>query len=92
MIAYPSVGTTNTALMCRKEVVYISRRSAPIQVVMHYPPTEAGTLELARRVASVHADAVNRKIQKLTCPTQQKQRLLAAIIQAAASEDGSQGP
>lgn len=75
-----------------EEVVYISRRSAPIQVVMHYPSTEAGRQELARRVASVHADAVNRKIQKLTCPMQQKQRLLTAVIQTAALEAGSQGP
>lgn len=70
----------------------IGRQSAPIQVVVHHPQTEVGRQELARRVASVHADAVNRRLQRLTCPTQQKQQLLAAIIQTAREEVVRQGP
>lgn len=53
---------------------------------MHCPQTEAGKQELARRVASVHADAVNRKLRRLTCPTQQQQLLLAAVIHTAGEE------
>ena len=91
-MAYHIVGTTNTVLVYCKGVVYIGRRSAPVHVVMHYPQTETGRQELARRVASVHADAVARKIQKLTCPVQQKQQLLTAVIQAAVSEGGGLSP
>lgn len=57
------------------------RKSAPINIIVHYPQTEEGKQELARRVASVHADYVLQKIQKLNCPTQQKQELLDAVIQ-----------
>lgn len=64
----------------------IGRRSAPIEVVVHYPQTEAGRQELARRAAMVHAEAVNRKLQKLTCPAGQKQQLLEAVIHTVLEE------
>ena len=73
----------STVYSIAKEVDAIGRRSAPIQIIVHYPQTETGRQELARRVASVHADAVNRKLQKLTCPTHQKRQLLDAVIQSA---------
>lgn len=56
------------------------RKSAPINIVVHYPKTEAGMAELARRVAEVHADAVNYKLKQLNCPTKQKLDLLDAVI------------
>ena len=57
------------------------RKSVPINIVVHYPKTEAGIAELARRVAEVHADAVNYKLKQLICPTSQKLELLDAIIE-----------
>ena len=57
------------------------RKSAPINIVVHYPKTEAGIAELARRVAEVHADAVNYKLKQLNCPTSQKIELLEAVIE-----------
>lgn len=56
------------------------RKSAPINIIVHYPKTEAGMAELARRVAEVHADAVNYKLKQLNCPTKQKLELLDAVI------------
>lgn len=56
------------------------RKSAPINIIVHYPKTEAGMAELARRVAEVHADAVNYKLKQLNCPTKQKLDLLDAVI------------
>ena len=41
----------------------IARKSAPINVIVHYPKTEQGKRELAERVAGVHADMVNQKIK-----------------------------
>jgi len=57
------------------------RKYAPINIVVHYPKTEQGMAELARRVAEVHADAVDYKLKRLNCPTSQKIALLEAVIQ-----------
>ncbi|MGN1313457.1 MAG: hypothetical protein ACI4VG_00410 [Lachnospiraceae bacterium] len=62
----------------------IARKSAPINVIIHYPKTIEGQCELAERVANVHASLVNRHIQKLNCPSEQKVQLLDAIIAACA--------
>ena len=59
------------------------RKSAPINIIVHYPTTEEGRRELKRRVASVHADAVINSISKLKCPHRDKIRLLDAIIEDA---------
>ena len=56
------------------------RTSAPIKVIVHYPKTEEGKQELARRVADVHADFVISSINKLNCPIKQKLELLQAVI------------
>ena len=58
----------------------MGRKSAPIQVIVHYPKTEEGKQELARRVADVHADFVISTINRLNCPTSQKLELLQAVI------------
>lgn len=62
------------------------RKSAPINIVVHYPKTEEGKQELAERVADVHADMVTRHIQKLNCPSEQKIELLDAVIATASKE------
>lgn len=62
------------------------RKSAPINVIVHYPTTEEGKKELARRVTSVQADFVTDTICKLNCPTSQKLALLNAVIDAAKKE------
>ena len=61
----------------------MSRKSPEINVIVHYPQTEEGRRELARRVAGVHADMVSQYIQKLDCPTEQKEKLLDAVIETA---------
>lgn len=59
------------------------RKSAPINIIVHYPTTEEGWRELKQRVASVHADAVINSVSKLKCPLRDKIRLLDAIIEDA---------
>lgn len=59
-------------------------------MTVQYPNTEEGRSELARRVAGVHADLVNRYIQKLNCPSQQKLALLDAVIQSGQKNAGMQ--
>ena len=66
-----------------REVRGIARKSAPINVIVHYPKTQEGQRELARRVADVHADMVNQHIKKLNCPSEQKVHLLDAVIRSA---------
>ena len=64
----------------------IARKSAPINVIVHYPKTIEGQRELAERVAGVHADMVNQHIKKLNCPSDQKALLLDAVIKSASIE------
>ena len=62
------------------------RKTAPINVIVHYPKTIEGQRELAERVAGVHADMVNQHIKKLNCPSDQKVQLLDAVIKSASIE------
>ena len=71
----------------------IARKSAPINVIVHYPKTEEGKRELAERVAGVHASLVNQHIKKLNCPSDQKVQLLDAVIKSVSIEKaGEQTP
>ena len=47
---------------------------------MHYPQTEQGQNELKNITASVHADFVKNYIQHLSCPKEQKIRLMKALL------------
>ena len=57
-------------------------RSAPIEIIVHYPTTDEGKKELARRVSEVHADFVCAKLKALDCPTKQKLELLNTVVAA----------
>ena len=71
----------------------IARKSASINVIVHYPKTEEGKRELAERVAGVHADMVNQHIKKMNCPSDQKVQLLDAVIKSTSIEKaGEQTP
>ena len=63
-----------------KEVTVI-RSMAPIKLIVYYPKTEEGQIELAKRVSDVHAAAVTQRIKSLNCPTSQKLELLDAVIE-----------
>ena len=60
--------------------VTVIRSMAPINLIVYYPKTEEGQLELAKRVSDVHATAVTQRIKSLNCPTNQKLELLEAVI------------
>ncbi len=62
------------------------RKMAPINIIVHYPQTEEGKKELAERVATAHASAVNQKLRSLNCPERQKLELLDAIIRTKKEE------
>ena len=66
------------------------RTMAPVNVIMHYPKTETGQAELARRVADVHAASVIRRLKVLNCPTGQKQALLDAVMETAKQQNREQ--
>ena len=59
------------------------RKHGPVNVIMYIPKTEEGKLELAKRVAEVHANAVQQRIKSLACPNGQKLALLDAVIEDA---------
>ena len=64
----------------------IARKSAPINVIVHYPKTIEGQRELAERVAGVNTSLVNQHIKKLNCPSDQKVQLLDAVIKSSSIE------
>ena len=64
----------------------IARKSAPINVIVHYPKTIEGQRELAERVAGVHTSLVHQHIKKLNCPSDQKVQLLDAVIKSSSIE------
>lgn len=68
----------------------IAKKFAPINVIVHYPTTDEGKQELAKRVSSVHADMVNQYIQKLSCPSSQKIQLMNAVIESAYAEEAEE--
>jgi hypothetical protein len=59
------------------------RGHGQIKIILYSPTSEAGTAELSRRVADVHASTVSQRLKALNCPTQQKLELLDAIINTA---------
>ena len=59
------------------------RRQQPVKIVLYYPKTADSRLELSKRVAAIHADAVLARLKTLTCPETQKRALLDAIITTA---------
>lgn len=59
------------------------KTSAPINMIVYFPKTEEGRQELAQRTAELHADAVNFRLKRLGCPTEQKLKLLDAVIRTA---------
>lgn len=51
--------------------------------MIHEPSTDKGKLELARKAAQIHADAVLHIIQSSAKSQEQKKALLDAVIEAA---------
>ena len=68
------------------EEATVIRHTAPINLIVYHPKTREGEEELAKRVADVHAAAVNQRLKSLNCPTGQKLALLDAVIQTKKQE------
>ncbi len=56
-------------------------KKSTINLILHFPQTEAARQELARRAAQIHADSILERINALDCPQDQKLQLLDAIIE-----------
>ena len=50
-----------------------------MEVIIHLPRSKEGQEELAKRVATVHAQLIYNYISRLACSTEQKVALLDAI-------------
>ncbi len=51
-----------------------------MNIFVHYPETEEGKRELGKRAASLHNQAILRYLKQLSCPEDQKQSLVKAIL------------
>jgi len=56
------------------------RQAGKVNVIVYAPNTTAGRDALSHRIASIHADAVISRLQKLACPSEQKLLLLDSVI------------
>lgn len=52
-------------------------------IIVYLPQSDKGKQDLARRVATVHADSVDNKLRKINCPNKQKVELLDEIINSS---------
>ena len=51
-------------------------------IVVHYPKTPEKIADLQKRIATIHAQAVTQRIDKLSCPKEQKLKLYDDIREA----------
>jgi len=51
-----------------------------MEVIVHYPETDAQREQLRKRVSAVHAEVVCRRLQMLSCPAEQKKELLKRLL------------
>lgn len=58
----------------------MSRHYASFNLVVHYPSSEKGQEELKTRVAEVHSDKINRVLESLGWSSEEKVRLIDAIM------------
>lgn len=52
-----------------------------MEIIVHYPESAEKQAEFDARVAKFHAEYVAQHIEKLNCPSEQKLRLIDAIVQ-----------
>lgn len=50
-----------------------------MEVIVHYPELESDKQALQQKVSEVQAEAVIKYISKLTCPIEQKMKLVQSI-------------
>ena len=50
-----------------------------LEVIVHYPETPEKQLLFDKVVAKFHAEFVAQYVEKLSCPTEQKLRLIDAV-------------
>ncbi len=58
-----------------------------MELIVHFPKTQAKQAELDALVAKFHSQYVAQFIEKLTCPTNQKLMLIDAIIATILNEN-----
>ena len=61
--------------------IFFEKGGRAVKIIVHYPTSENGCEELARRVAEIHATATMQYIESLPCSKVQKLAMLDAIIQ-----------
>ncbi|MCL2618858.1 MAG: hypothetical protein FWD98_07390 [Defluviitaleaceae bacterium] len=48
-------------------------------IIMHFPKKQEDIYILQRKIALIHAEAVVKHIEKMSCPKEQKMALLTAV-------------
>lgn len=59
-----------------------------MKVIVHYPTSKDAQRELSKRVAQIHAEAITRRINDLSCSQEQKLKLINSISEAVTNKVG----
>lgn len=62
-----------------------------MEIIVHYPETPEKQAQFDARVAKFHAEYVAQYIEKLRCPTEQKLKLIDAIVETIMEEVNRKG-
>ena len=63
-----------------------------IDIIVYYPGNQEDMNELAKRVSSIHVDAVMSCVRRLKCPHKQKMSLLDSVIEWQKQKLQTSGP
>ena len=57
----------------------MNKEGHSIEVILHFPKSQKRKDELAKRVATIHAQAILTSVAQQDCPTDQKIALIEAV-------------
>lgn len=57
----------------------MNKEGHSIEVILHFPKSQKMKDELAKRVATIHAQAILTSVEQQDCPTDQKIALIEAV-------------
>ena len=73
--------TSPTYTSFKGDAVPMKQNDYGFNIIVHLPSSPDGKAELEKLVGHVHAHVCARNVQNLTCPTEQKQKLVESLIQ-----------
>ncbi len=68
---------------------YLRKKVCVLGIIMYHPKIPEYQTELAKRVAQVHAQTILERVKTLSCPAEQKAKLIDTVKQIHKTEAGA---